>query len=76
MERLTGWIEDINNGCVTGWYQSLNDSGVFLSSVVNYKKFDDRIGHKPFLLEQPKIKSVDIDWPDDFIFAEELWRKA
>ncbi|MDO6463645.1 acylneuraminate cytidylyltransferase family protein [Pseudoalteromonas carrageenovora] len=51
------------------------DSGVFLSSVNNYKKLNDRIGLKPFLLEQPKIKSVDIDWPDDFIFAEELWKR-
>jgi CMP-N-acetylneuraminic acid synthetase len=52
------------------------DSGVFLSSIDNYKKFDDRIGEKPFLLEQGKLKSVDIDWPDDFTFAEELWKKA
>lgn len=51
------------------------DSGVFLSSIDNYKKLDDRIGIKPFLLEQGKLKSVDIDWPDDFIFAEELWKK-
>lgn len=52
------------------------DSGVFLSSINNYRKFDDRIGEKPFLLEQGKLKSVDIDWPDDFTFAEELWMKA
>lgn len=51
------------------------DSGVFLSSIDNYKKFDDRIGEKPFLLEQGKLKSVDIDWPDDFTFAEELWKR-
>ena len=52
------------------------DSGVFLSSIDNYKKLDDRIGEKPFLLEQGKLKSVDIDWPDDFTFAEELWKKV
>ncbi|WP_022942090.1 cytidylyltransferase domain-containing protein [Psychromonas hadalis] len=51
------------------------DSGVFLSSIDNYKKLDDRIGIKPFLLEQEKIKSVDIDWPDDFSFAEALWKQ-
>jgi CMP-N-acetylneuraminic acid synthetase len=51
------------------------DSGVFLSSIDNYKKLDDRIGEKPFLLEQGKLKSVDIDWPDDFTFAEELWKR-
>lgn len=52
------------------------DSGVFLSSIDNYKKLNDRIGEKPFLLEQGKLKSVDIDWPDDFTFAEELWKKV
>lgn len=51
------------------------DSGVFLSSIENYNNFDDRIGIAPFLLEQTKLKSVDIDWPDDFTFAEELWKK-
>ena len=51
------------------------DSGVFLSSIDNYKRFDDRIGNKPFLFTQGKLKSVDIDWPDDFIFAEELWNQ-
>jgi CMP-N-acetylneuraminic acid synthetase len=51
------------------------DSGVFLSSIKNYQTYDDRIGLKPLLLEQEKLKSVDIDWPDDFTFAEELWNR-
>lgn len=50
------------------------DSGVFLSSIDNYSLYDDRIGLKPFLFEQEKLKSVDIDWPEDFTFAEELWK--
>lgn len=50
------------------------DSGVFLSSIDNYNLYGDRIGLKPFLFEQEKIKSVDIDWPEDFTFAEELWK--
>jgi CMP-N-acetylneuraminic acid synthetase len=50
------------------------DSGVFLSSIDNYKKFDDRIGKTPFLYEQDKSKSIDIDWPEDFVFAEKLWK--
>lgn len=49
------------------------DSGMFISSVENYKIFFDRIGAIPFLFEQSKIKSVDIDWPDDFVFAENLY---
>lgn len=49
------------------------DSGVFLSSINNYKEYNDRIGKTPFLYEQEKNKSIDIDWPEDFIFAERLW---
>lgn len=51
------------------------DSGAFISSVENYKKYQDRIGKKTFLLTQEKLKSVDIDWPEDFTFAEELWKR-
>lgn len=51
------------------------DSGVFISSIKNYKKYSDRIGLTPYLYEQEKLKSVDIDWPEDFSFAEELWKE-
>ncbi|WP_283709986.1 cytidylyltransferase domain-containing protein [Pseudoalteromonas prydzensis] len=51
------------------------DSGAFISSVHNYKAYHDRIGNNPYLFEQEKIKSIDIDWPDDFTFAEELWKR-
>jgi len=49
------------------------DSGAFLSSIDNYKRIGDRIGEQPFLFEQNKGKSIDIDWPEDFDFAEKLW---
>lgn len=49
------------------------DSGVFLSSLANYKTNFDRIGDKPYLYVQEKMKSIDIDWPDDFKFAEDIW---
>jgi CMP-N-acetylneuraminic acid synthetase len=49
------------------------DSGVFLSSIDNYKRIGDRIGERPFLLTQGKGKSIDIDWPEDFAFAEKIW---
>ncbi|WP_249922680.1 acylneuraminate cytidylyltransferase family protein [Alteromonas sp. W12] len=52
------------------------DSGAFISSAENYSRYQDRIGNKPFLFEQNKMKSIDIDWPDDFTFAEELWKKS
>lgn len=50
------------------------DSGAFLSTIENYKKFNDRIGETPFILVQEKNKSIDIDWPDDFALAERLWK--
>jgi len=49
------------------------DSGVFLSSINNYQLLGDRIGNTPFLFEQSKGKSIDIDWPEDFCLAERLW---
>lgn len=51
------------------------DSGAFISSAENYLIFNDRVGVSPKLIEQEKAKSVDIDWPDDFEFAESLWRR-
>lgn len=50
------------------------DSGAFISSVSSYKELSDRIGKKPFIYIQEKIKSLDIDWPDDFKLAEEIWK--
>lgn len=49
------------------------DSGVFMSSIKTYSELSDRIGLKPYIYEQSKIKSIDIDWPDDFLFAENMW---
>lgn len=50
------------------------DSGIFINSVDNYKQFKDRIGEKPFMLENSEIKSFDIDWPEDFTIAELLYK--
>lgn len=84
--RIQGFIWD-KNGPVSynkdhlKWPMTQNikplyevDSGVFLSSIDNYKRYGDRIGLKPFLFEQEKLKSVDIDWPEDFTYAEKLWK--
>jgi len=46
---------------------------IFLSSKKNYIKYNDRIGKKPFLMEVNKIKSFDIDWPEDFKIAENMY---
>ena len=46
---------------------------IFLSSKRNYVKYNDRIGLKPFLMDVNKIKSFDIDWPEDFKIAENIF---
>jgi CMP-N-acetylneuraminic acid synthetase len=49
------------------------DSGAFINSVQNYKKFGDRVGTNPFLYSQTGHGSFDIDWPEDFLLAESIW---
>ena len=49
------------------------NNAIFINSRKNYIKYDDRIGKKPFLLEIEKIKSFDIDWPEDFLIAENIY---
>ncbi|NOI68720.1 acylneuraminate cytidylyltransferase family protein [Vibrio sp. 99-8-1] len=35
--------------------------------------YDDRIGKKPFCFEIKPEDSIDIDWPEDFEFAQKIW---
>lgn len=51
------------------------DSGAFIAHRDTYQNLQDRVGRNPYLYEQDKIHSVDIDWPEDFEFAENLWNK-
>lgn len=37
-----------------------------------WKVHKQRIGFKPFIAEVDKIEGVDIDWPEDFAFAEKI----
>lgn len=86
--KLQGFIWDKQepvsydrNGLKWPMTQNINplfevDSGAFLSTIDNYKKFRDRIGQKPYLLEQQKSKSIDIDWPEDFDLAEKLFENS
>lgn len=48
---------------------------VFLTSRETYLNLSNRIGEHPFLFEMGKLKSVDIDWEDDFKIAEALYEK-
>jgi CMP-N-acetylneuraminic acid synthetase len=46
------------------------NSGVFINSVKNYRKLNDRIGQQPYLYILDKIQGFDIDWDEDFKIAE------
>jgi CMP-N-acetylneuraminic acid synthetase len=48
---------------------------MFIASRDIYVKNKNRIGVKPFMYEQDKIKSFDIDWEDDFLMAEAIYEK-
>ncbi len=48
-------------------------SSIFISRLSNYHAFKDRIGDKPFFFLQSNISAIDIDWEDDFHFAEKIF---
>ncbi|MCA6073426.1 cytidylyltransferase domain-containing protein [Fulvivirga sedimenti] len=49
------------------------NSGYFLSSISNYRKFSDRIGAKVSMKEIDSLQSFDIDWEEDFVLAERIY---
>jgi len=51
------------------------NSGIFIADIDIYKKFNDRIGGKPFLYKLDEKIAFDIDWEIDFEIAEILWSK-
>ena len=51
----------------------LVNNSIFLSSRENYCKYNDRIGKKPFFMNSSKINAFDIDWPEDFTIAENIY---
>ncbi|WP_405607763.1 cytidylyltransferase domain-containing protein [Polaribacter sp. Asnod1-A03] len=50
------------------------NSGFFISSRTNYIELKDRIGVKPFLLQSEGYEKIDVDWPDDFLLAEMVYK--
>ena len=50
------------------------NSGVFITDIEVYLKQNDRIGDRVLLFETSRLESIDIDWPEDFEFAENLYR--
>lgn len=49
---------------------------MFIASRKTYEKEGNRIGHSPFIYEMNKIKSLDIDWEEDFQIAEVLFKNT
>ncbi|MDA9926933.1 acylneuraminate cytidylyltransferase family protein [Amylibacter sp.] len=52
------------------------NSGVFIADIEIYRKMGNRIGNKPFLYELTHIQAADVDWPDDFDFAEAVYKHS
>ncbi|WP_158975125.1 cytidylyltransferase domain-containing protein [Cellulophaga sp. L1A9] len=50
------------------------NSGVFINSIENYVKYQNRIGNSPKYFESPGLSSFDIDWPDDFTLGELIFK--
>ena len=50
------------------------NSGIFLNSRLNYLRFNNRIGKKPFMYELQKFEGTDIDDNEDFNLAEFLFK--
>lgn len=78
-DKITGEI--VNNQSDLAWprTQDLQDcfeinNAVFLTSKMNFER-GKRIGGKPFLYEQDKIVSLDIDDENDFKIAEAVYDK-
>ncbi len=49
------------------------NSAIFLASKDIMKENRDRVGIKPYLFEMDRLKSIDIDWPEDFEIAEKIY---
>lgn len=50
------------------------NSAIFINSVKNYKKLDNRVGKKPFLYEIDDYKKIDVDNLNDFRIAERAYK--
>jgi CMP-N-acetylneuraminic acid synthetase len=52
------------------------DSAIFLTNVRSYRNDSDRIGTRPYVLENGWPQTLDVDTIEDFRFAELLWREG
>jgi N-acylneuraminate cytidylyltransferase len=47
---------------------------LFIANRNVYSLQKNRVGNNPYLYTMDKIKSIDVDWEEDFIIAEELYK--
>jgi CMP-N-acetylneuraminic acid synthetase len=52
------------------WYEE--NSNLYIFTGKSFKEANSRIGNLPFMFQTPKIESVDIDEPEDWLIAESL----
>tara|TARA_B100000575_G_C23122500_1_gene649793 strand:+ start:1581 stop:2264 length:684 start_codon:yes stop_codon:yes gene_type:complete len=50
------------------------NSAIFINSIKNYKRFDNRIGKKPFFYEVENFRKIDVDNYSDFEIAEQIYK--
>lgn len=50
------------------------NSAIFIAPIDVYLRENDRIGVKPLIYPIPKAQTVEVDWEEDFLLAEELWK--
>ncbi|MTD11290.1 acylneuraminate cytidylyltransferase family protein [Acinetobacter sp. YIM 103518] len=76
-----------NTGCISHdrdfikWPQTQDlqaiyevNSAAFLIDKNKMMEIKDRIGDNPYLYVSSKLGAIDVDWPEDFVFAEKLLR--
>lgn len=51
------------------------NSGAFVVPMTIARHRQDRIGERPELFEMSGLPTFDIDWPEDFDMADEIWRQ-
>jgi CMP-N-acetylneuraminic acid synthetase len=84
-EQTFTWDENGNcishDRCVDKWPQTQDLSPLFFANSAAFvieknsmQELNDRIGAKPFLYEIGKLQGLDIDWPDDFVLAEQIFQ--
>jgi len=50
-------------------------SGAFVFTKDTFKKYKSRNGKKPFICEVSTIESIDIDYPEDFVIANAIYKE-